>query len=146
MFSPLTEPLPGNPQTAWNPLRGCPGPGVRKGIDISLSFKRSLYSLQSLRSTLLYLIKIDTKQTPNWLENPFSEPVKGSCRPVTTYRSFDLGYLDCDARFFLAAHRAFIAADMRFRAAALIGRLLAPRDPFGGRPRRGTEPSSATMA
>ena len=46
------------------------------------------------------------------------------------------------------AHRSFIAADIRLRAAGLIVRLPTACDDcdFGGRPRRGREPSRAAMA
>ena len=64
-------------------------------------------------------------------------------------------FFACTAAFFGAdlpkrsAHRSFIAADIRLRAAGLIVRLpgAACDDcDFGGRPRRGREPSRAAMA
>ena len=66
-------------------------------------------------------------------------------RPAVFLAAALAGFLG-EEPFFLAAHLAFIAAEIRFLAATLRTRLLVPTIPFGGRPRRGAEPSNAAIA
>ena len=55
-------------------------------------------------------------------------------RPAAFFAAVFTGFIGDPPLFFLAAHRAFIAAEMRLRAAALKTRRFPPVTDFGGRP------------